>query len=459
MKKIFYYLLALLIFTFCGCKKFLTQEPYNNLSVTDVFKNLEGARTTLVGCYDDLRATDYYLKTFYIYPEVTSGNIKYSRSANQTLLLSYNFNNDIVTNDMKDFYKIAYGNIYNVNTIIANINDITDASNLQKNRLLADAYAIRALVHFDLARVFAQGYNYSSDASHTGIVVKNSLGSILAPLSTAQSCKQVFNQINNDFDSAIFLYPNSVRVFALGDDKTFFSADAVKALQGRVALYQNDWNKVVGLSTDIIGSNRYSLITNSGYVASWKLKNISAESIFELAFGNRSGGSLGDYYNPKSTNGYLATTTDLLNLFSAGDVRAKTSMFLDTIINGTQYSFTKKYQDLNENSNNIKLIRLSEIYLNRAEANAELNNLTAALVDLNIIRKRANPASVNFASTDKQVILDEIFNERRRELCFEGHTFFDFSRKQKNIARVDCIGSNCSFTYPNNKYACPIPNN
>lgn len=458
MKKILYCISFFTIIVFVGCKKFLNQQPYNNLSVTDVFKDFEGARTTLAGCYDKLNSTNYYLRTFILYPEVTVGNIKYARPSNQALALSYNFLNTFTDNDMVNFYKNAYTLIYNSNTIIANVNNIADANTLQKNRLLADAYCMRALSHFDLARVFSQAYNYSTDASHAAITIRNKVVDVLTPAIAPNTCKEVFNQITADLDSAILLYSNSTKIFTVGDDRTYFSADAAKALQSRVALYKNDWAKVINLSTEIIGSNRYTLIPNAGYVASWRQKNISSESIFEIAFGNRVAGSLGDFYNPKnSINGHLATAIDLLNLFSIGDVRGKPAMFVDSTINAAPYSFTKKYLGMNDSANNIKILRLSELYLNRAEANAELNNLTAALVDLNIIRKRANPASVNFSSTDQQIILGEILTERRRELCFEGHTFFDFSRKKKNIARADCVGINCSFTYPDNKYACIIP--
>jgi starch-binding outer membrane protein, SusD/RagB family len=463
MKKIVGYILLMICLGCISCKKFLTQEPYNNLSITDVFKDLEGARTSLAGCYENLRSSEYYLRSFSVYSEVTGGNIKYSRTANLALDLSYNFLNNIIENDMNGFYKKAYSIIYNANTIIANVDNITDANIFQKNKMLADAYCIRALVHFDLTRVFGQAYNFTNDASHQCITIKNSVSTILSPILPLNTCKQVYDQINSDLEKAISLYPNAVKIFTTGDDKTYFSLDAAKALQSRVALYKNDWSKTISLTTDIINSTRYSLISNSNYVGSWRQKNtptISTESIFELAFGNRIAGSLGDYYNAKSaTYGQLASTNDLINLFSIGDVRAKASMFVDTTISAKLYSFSKKYQGMNDSANNIKIIRLSELYLNRAEANAELNNLTAALADLNLIRKRGLPTATTFTSTDKQMVLDEIFIERQRELCFEGHAFFDYSRKQKNIVRVDCIGTNCSFTYPNAKYACPIPNN
>jgi hypothetical protein len=167
---------------------------------------------------------------------------------------------------------------------------------------------------------------------------------------------------------------------------------------------------------------------------------------------------LGDYYNPTNTQfGQLAATTDITSVYSTGDVRGVSSMYYTTNVNNLTYNFTRKYQGMNDSANNIKIIRLSEIYLNRAEAYAESGNLISALADLNVIRKRANPSAINFAATDKQVLLDEIFRERRRELAFEGHTFFDISRQKRNLVRSDCSSTNCSFNYPSLKFAVPKP--
>jgi hypothetical protein len=460
MKKIIYIIFILSLVSLSGCKKFLEQEPYNRISVQDIFKDFEGALTTLVGCYDNLRSSPYYLRDFYIYPELTGGNVKYSRPANRLLERSYRFLNDSLDNDMGNFYETAYSTIYNCNNILSNIDKVADATQGQKNRLLADALVIRALAHFDLMRVFAQPYNFTSDASHQGVNLRTVNTSVILPVGAPQTAKEVFNQVVFDLDSAINLYPKSVAVHTNGVDRTWLSQDAARALLSRVTLYKQDWARTIALSNTLISSNRYPLVSTSQYVASWSKKNISSESIFELAFGNRIGGSLGDYYNPTNAlRGHLATSEDLMRLYSLNDVRDSGSMFVRVNLAGISYRYTRKYQGMNDSANNIKIIRLSEVYLNRAEAYAETGDLASALADLNVIRKRANPAATNFVSTNKQLIIDEILVERRRELAFEGHTFFDLARRNKNISRGDCTGTNCSFNYPNPKYAVPKPIN
>jgi hypothetical protein len=176
-----------------------------------------------------------------------------------------------------------------------------------------------------------------------------------------------------------------------------------------------------------------------------------------LAYGNRIGGSLGDYYNPIRDLGQLAASDDLLNLFDAGDVRRKESMFISAVKDGKTWFFTKKYLGVNDSANNIRLFRISEVFLSRAEAYAELNNLPGALQDLNRIRKRGNPAATDFTATEQNVVINEILNERRRELSFEGHLFFDLTRKGKGVVRTDCTGLNCILPYPDPRFAIPFP--
>lgn len=441
-----------------SCKKFLEQESPNAMPLSEIFKDFEGARTTLVGLYTNLKSGDYYLKNFYAYPEVAGGNIKYSKLANQSLIQSFNFTNNTIDNDMANFYALSYQTIYGANNVLQYIENAADANRLQKNRMLADALTIRAIVYFDLMRVFAQHYSFTANASHPGVVLKTVNGDALQPTGERAATQQVYDQIVKDLDSAIVLYNESTAIYAGGNEKTWLSQDAAKALLSRVCLYKNDWDRVISLTTDIITPNTYRLLTRAQYVNSWSRKNISTESIFELAYGSRTSSSLGDNYNPLlPSTVQWAATEDIKNMYVSADIRSTATMFVTATISGTSYQFTRKYQGTSDSANNIKIIRASELYLNRAEAYAEKNMLTEALADLNTIRKRANTSATTFTSASQQAVIDEILAERRRELCFEGHTFFDVVRKKKNLVRVDCVSANANISYPSEKFACPIP--
>ncbi len=447
-----------------SCRKFLEQEPTNRLSIDDIFMDFEGARTTLVGLYGNLKDVNYYERTLFLYPDLTGGNIKYARNNPTILVNTYNFSNtnQISFNEMTTFYRIGYNNIYRANNILTNINQAANASTLQKNRMLADAYTFRALAHFDLVRVFAQPYNFSANGGHSGIVIRtqNTLGT--DPVEPAATVGAVYQQIMVDLDSALLLYPNSVPIYLGGSDKTWLSADAAKAIKLRVLLYMENWQGVVDIADQLI-TNNYPLMSNAGYENSWRRSasnSMDNEAIFMLfARIDQNQASYGDNFNPGNTTfGYMAASNDLLNLFAPGDVRGRGSMFFTQTVSNQDFQFTRKYQGRNDSANNQKLIRISEIIISRAEAYAELENLTAAQTDLNRIRQRGNPSTPSLALTNKQQVLDSIFVERRRELCFEGHTLFDFTRKKRNLIRQDCLGSNCSLNYPDPRFAVPIPN-
>jgi hypothetical protein len=317
------------------------------------------------------------------------------------------------------------------------------------------------LSHFELVRVFALPYNFTSDASHPGIIIRKKNTSADEPVGEVSSVKLVFEQIVADFDSAIALYPNSVSIYASGDPKSYFSLDAAKAFLARVQVYQENWSAAISLCSDVIATG-YPLTSNFNYVNGWRRngsRQMENESIFYLfARTDVNQGAFGDNFNPGNiTFGYMAASNDLLNIFAPGDVRGRASMFIQNSIGGNSYFFTRKYQGRNDSSDNQKLIRSSELFLIRAEAQAESNNLTAALSDLNRIRQRANPSTTALILTDKQQVLDSIFVERRRELCFEGHLMYDIARKKKNLVRLDCIGTNCSINYPSALFAVPKP--
>jgi hypothetical protein len=94
------------------------------------------------------------------------------------------------------------------------------------------------------------------------------------------------------------------------------------------------------------------------------------------------------------------------------------------------------------------------MYLIAAESEARLGNNMAALLSLNTIRQRAGITAL----TNTTNLLDAVFLERRKELCFEGNLFFDIARFNKNVVRnLGCLAQTCNLDYPNNRFILPIP--
>ena len=100
------------------------------------------------------------------------------------------------------------------------------------------------------------------------------------------------------------------------------------------------------------------------------------------------------------------------------------------------------------------MIRLSEVYLNRAEARARQGQDGPAQADLNMIRQRAGVSDVTATG---QALLDAIALERRIELGYEGHRIHDLMRNKMNIVRVDVTGDVANMPYPCQFCVLPIP--
>jgi hypothetical protein len=135
-------------------------------------------------------------------------------------------------------------------------------------------------------------------------------------------------------------------------------------------------------------------------------------------------------------------TTDLLGAFEAGDER-RIAWVDSTLYSGNLYYYPFKYKVQQASASTITeyyvLLRLAEQYLIRAEAEAQLNDLTDAINDLNIIRTRAGLPGLS-AALNQQQVLAAVMQERRIELFAEwGHRWFDLKRTNQATPTLDTI--------------------
>lgn len=460
MKK-FLYILAFTTITFFGCEKILDKDPFDKVSIEDLFKDVPGAKTALNGAYRTLLSTDLYHSNLMLYPDLLAGNLKYSRTVNIRLDDIYNVNQVANASSLNNTYTRLYDVINNTNNIIFYT---PTASGLtpEKNRIIAEAKCIRSLAHFNLLRVFARPYNFTADASHLGVVINLKPQLITDPSPVRLTSAQSYKAIIDDLLEAIALFDNSSAGLSPGATQTYFSKNAAKALLAKVYLYTNNWDKAFEYADDVIKTGGYTLLTNANYVASWSGRTPSTESIFELALETDfSSASIGSYYETSNSGGLrmFAVTNDLLSLYSNTDVRGNPSLFNVINISGVNYFSTKKYATGGTQATPVKVIRLSEMYLIRAEAAAEKAspNFTQANEDLNTIRRRADNAATLVNITDKADLLNAILLERRKEMAFEGELLFDLLRKKKDVVRNDCNAIVCNILNSDNRLIMPLP--
>ena len=331
----------------------------------------------------------------------------------------------------------AYRVISSMNLIIN-----VDAASLKGDQayiahLQGQALALRALAHFDLMRNYGQQY------------VGGSLG---VPYVTKFKGNEESPKRNTVDEVKAAIYQDLDDAFAKMDDayfddsKEFLSKYAAKAIESKVATYFGDWDRAKTSSKDVIDYGAYSIIPKDDYLASFGLRG-TKNSIFELAFSstdNEGINGLGYMYRYDDGYGDIEVLENATTIFDAGDVRA------DILgLEGTKIRNLGKYPDLN-GYDNVNIVRYEEVILNYAEA--LLNTGGDAVAQLNLLT--AERGAVAYST----VTADDILNERRKELMFEGFRFDDLVRSGKGIEKID-IKMNISATVPagDHRLAFPIP--
>ena len=407
----------------------------------DAITNYNDALTARTGMYDGIQgnsnATSYYGARMFYYGEVRGEDMQTEKSGSRSQLC-YDMTYSTADN-APSIWQTPYIVIGRANRIIeaAESGKLTDII----AQYAAEAKVARAMAHFDLVRVYGKTYTAPDAPNSLGIpVVTTVLGSDSKLIRNTVS--EVYTQVIKDLNEAI----NSK---ALSESSTpgYINLWAAKALLSRVYLTQGDNQKSLDVAEDIIKNSPYKLWKNEEYVGAWsKISGVhSNEMLFEIAitgstdWTDREG--IAYLYNEDGYADIIATKKflDLLNE-DPNDVRLGVFLAPTTKdfkkLYGTNTVFLNKYpadglSDLRYN--NVPLVRLSEVYLNAAEAAAKLGNQNDKAVEyLDAIVKRANPNKTVKGTT---VTVDRVLLERRKELIGEGHRFFDAMRNNETVIR------------------------
>ncbi|WP_312076750.1 RagB/SusD family nutrient uptake outer membrane protein [Chryseobacterium sp.] len=454
MKKAIFLLISLSGLS--SCSDFLTTEPVEKISINEQLSTKKGVLESLNGAYYQLRTT-YFSEGNFVYGDLLSGNLKFTpqnsgaTTQDSSVSLIYNFEDQSTDSDLSYFYSNNYQIINNINLILQYTDDLQDATANEKSEIKAEALALRAFVHFQLYKYYAQNYTFTPDASHLGIAYITAPQKPGVDYPVRKTVSEVFVLLENDLQQSLSLFqPN--QAIPAGQKKNFMNIDAAKLLRAEISLWKNDWQKAYDYANDLINTTSLILTPPTAVSTQWAL----SESVFEIANDANNEFPAGPIYNfvtSTSKSSYNASN-DVYNLFSSNDNR-KTLLETQNLKTGTAtnspklpYHFTKKYK-LETGS---LIYRLSLAYFIRAEAALHLGNSQQALSDINIMRNRAGLSSIS------TINIDILLEEKRKEFVFENQYFFDLMRNHKNIIRNNgCISTNCSPIYPNDKFILPIP--
>lgn len=448
IKFCFIFLPCLMMVTSCG-EDFLELSPSDALPLDQAINSLEDLEIALNGAYSQLQNSDYYGRYFVLVPDVMSDDVIQNASANRAKeYAEYGAPADHFI--AREIWEEVYEAINRANTVINSDLKVPSAVEDDRNQLVGEAYAIRALAHFDLVRIFSQHYGFTSDNGHSGVPVVTVFDQNAEP--SRNTVSQVYDQINSDFNQAISLLNQD-------EGRGRFSKEAAQGLLARVRLYMGDWSGAEQLASTVIDGGKFSLTPTDGYVAAWTAGS-GPDVIFEVVMtdvDNNGSDALGRMYIVEGYGDYLPSP-DVVNLIPAGDVRGE--LFKDDADNlGGDFGTIRvdKFPSV-QGLDNTPVIRLSELYMIRAEARAMTGNDAGAQADVDAIRQRGLPGSAAVTATG-QALLDEIEKEKRIELMFEGHRLWDLMRKQRDLNRIQCTApeSACNVAYPNDRFILPIP--
>ena len=482
MNRYTHYLLMLLLLSIVtSCKKdFLevpedTTVPVRQTYVTD----LKTTGDYFNGLYV-LLARDFFQGYNQIYSDLVADNIKLATASATLFSTQYNWTqpasavSSLGGNNMNGIWLDGYKIIRSCNFVLAKAETFRGDDPVKADNIKAQAYSLRALVHFILVNIFAQPACYTPDASHPGIPYITS-DDWTQPLDSRNTVSEVYASLVNDLNQAIPLFSTVPKTSA---DLLYLNINSTKALLARVYLFKGDYSMARGVARDVV--TNVPLLTVAGGYPNGLFKNLApgaTETLFQLS-PSQTNVTLTDPANPSLT--YTATyNTDFQgryfvspkNFVATTDIATKLTQNTTDVrkswvtLTGGVWNITKYPQSvvsaitIAPRSYYQTLFRSSEMFLILAESYTQLNNDDSARFFVNAIRTRANLTALNTAVVG-QALVDSIYTERRRELAFEGLRMFDLLRWKKEVNRTDAWNAaSKNLPYPSKNAIAPLPLN
>ena len=464
--------IALLGFSFSSCSDFLEQNPQTDLSENDFYKTADDILSAVNGAYSSLQEGDIY-GNWYVFGEIPSDNTRNQLSGSVTTQNEFDqFYIDTQNSMIANFWKAAYKVINRTNTILGRIDGIEINTELA-NRYKLECKFIRALMYFNLVRVYGDVPLVLKEIS-----ISESYDILREPK------ENVYNQIIADLKEAQDL-PVS---YSTAEDGRA-TQGAAKALLANVYMTLHKYAEAETILAEIINSGRYSLLENTpGSLNIDGYKNVfspvnhnSKEGIFEIQFlkgGYGEGSNYANNFAPENsgtnvvavggTGGNNIPEMDIYNAYEEGDLRRDFSMSLGYYDNRKNNEWVEsryvcKFMDVpyqnNDASNNYPVIRYADVILMYAEALNQNGKTAEACKYLNMTRRRGfgyqttETSPVDLQTTDKAQFALMVDQERRVELAFENHRWFDLIRTGRAVEVMRSKG----FSLNETNLICPIP--
>lgn len=454
MKKIIYTMIIACTTLFASCDSWLEVKPYDQIAEGELQKSEEGYQKMLNGIYIDLNSDALYGQTLSVEMiEVMGGAYTIGTDnsvwGNYKDLSSYKYNTEYWRNRLDQTWNKAYALILNCNkileTIDGNKNLFTDGSYYI---IKGEALALRAMLHFDMLRLF--GPVYSKDSDKKAIPYYTKQTNSPEPILTAQ---EVMEKITTDYEDALNYLANDpvktegTMMSSTEDGSSNFlryralrlNYYAVEALMARAYLYMGNKTEAFKYATDVIKTadqNIFPFVDKNLVIGSPADPDriFSSEVLFALT--NTSRGTIHkNFFDPSRLPNYVFRMDDSMmsNLVYGG--AAATGGYQDDyryracwMATGSNRYFYK-YSDMVANGSiqntMIPMVRLGEMFLIAAESQS--GDLKAGVQYVNALRRNRGVANLTTLTPDL------LKYEYIRELYGEGQLFFLYKRLNSDI--------------------------
>ena len=454
----------MLIASSCS-KKFITQTPYDGVLTDEAITNVVTLQAALTGAYNRLNGiygsnevnnpAGLFGRDLPIIGDLQADNTYITISNTNRYLTEYQYNIINTNAEYAEMFNAAYAVILSANQVIDA--DITGDGVTQ---IKAQAYGLRGLMYFVLVNLYARP-SYTADSSAMGVPLVLHYDPYVLP--SRSSVGTVYNQIVSDLQEAFQDCPDYANSVTLSK----YSAEALLA---RTYLYMGKNAEAKAAAVDVINNSGFQLVSPANYRAFWSnpaVQTNQTEVMFEVNEDVNQNNGFEDFAGMYE-NGYddIYASSQLVNLYSPTDVRLSVIQAGTNAAGYPGYIVTKFPNASNSDRDNIKVIRLAEVYLIAAEASLPDNEADAKMY-LNDLMAQRDP-SLTYTSTGAQ-LLDDIVTERRKELAFEGLRLWDMNRLQRDIVRgtdqgalpisAQAVPTAPTIPYSNYERIGPIPEN
>jgi starch-binding outer membrane protein, SusD/RagB family len=436
-------LAAVVILLSVSCEKRLDMKPTQSIDETEALKKSSDVEAALIGAYSDIGDDDVLGGGFLVRGELLANVSEINWSGTfQELTQIYNKAIPINNFEVAETWVDTYRAINTINNVLGAIDTVIE---VRRDRVEGEAKFLRGLLYYQLVTHYAKSYNDGNPEANPGVPLI--LAPTRAPITDSNkvaraSVAAVYQQILADLEEAAELLQDDEDI--LDNQRNYFGSKAsALGLLSRVYLQIEDYEKAWEAANTVIEEWPFELTDSYrdafpvNYTLTTSVTDATSEDIFALRVNSTQGtNDLNTFFSPLG-RGDMTVNQSFIDQFEPTDDRLS---LYEYDSDADVYLLTKFDMIYSP----VKILRLAEMYLTRAEASFRLGTGDMGLADVNMIRERAGLDPLDAAD----LTLEAIVKERRLELAFEGGTLQDVKRLKGSVGNIQWNSSRLILPIP-----------